>query len=110
MNFIYYLERGKDLKGKSKKSRFFNFIKDTKWSYLTEYENYIKWFDNQLRTPEVHKGSILRRYFLYGSAPPDEKILGLINITLNAVWTNLLQIIQGEEPTSRFWNIAMKNC
>ena len=114
MNFIYYLETGADLdeiirgsKKKSKKTHFFDFIKNTKWSYLEEYRNYIEWFDNRLRIPEVHKGSILRKYFQTGRAAPDRKTLGLINIVNNSIWTNLLEIIQGSEPSSRFWTIDM---
>ena len=117
MNFIYYLETGEDLdktirgsKKKSKKTHFFDFIKNTKWSYLEEYKNYIEWFDNKLRTPEVHKGSILRKYFQIGLAAPDRKTLGLINIVNNSIWTNLLEIIQGGEPPSRYWDISMENC
>ncbi len=110
MNFIYYLERGKDLEGRSKKTRFFNFIKNTKWSYLDECKDYIEWFDSRLRTPEVHKGSVLRKYFQIGLTSPDPKILGLINIINNSIWTNLLQIIQGDEPSLRYWNTAIENC
>ena len=115
MNFIYYLETGKDLdkiirgsKKKSKKTHFFDFIKSTKWSYLEEYRNYIEWFDNKLRAPEVHKGSTLRKNFQTGRAAPDRKTLGLINIVNNSIWTNLLEIIQGGEPSSRFWTIDME--
>lgn len=110
MNFIYYLETGKDLDRKSKKTYFFNFIKSTKWSYLEVYKNYIEWFDKRLRAPEVHKDSTLRKGFLTGSTPPPEKMLGVTNIVLNSIWTNLLQIIQGGEPTSRYWDISMENC
>lgn len=110
MNFIYYLETGEDLDRRSKKTYFFNFIKNTKWSYLEEYKNYVEWFDDKLRTPEVHKSSILRKYFQIGSAAPDHKTLGLINIVSNSIWTNLLQIIQGGEPSSRYWTINMENC
>ena len=110
MNFIYYLETGKDLARKSKKTYFFNFIKSTKWSYLEVYKNYIEWFDKRLRAPEVHKDSTLRKGFLTGSTPPPEKMLGVTNIVLNSIWTNLLQIIQGGEPTSRYWDISMENC
>lgn len=110
MNFIYYLETGKDLDRKSKKTYFFNFIESTKWSYLEVYKNYIEWFDNKLRAPEVHKGSILRKYFQIGLAAPDHKTLGLINIVSNSIWTNLLEIIQGGEPSSSYWTIDMENC
>ena len=110
MNFIYYLETGKDLDRKSKKTYFFNFIKSTKWSYLEVYKNYIEWFDKRLRAPEVHKDSTLRKGFLTGSTPPPEKMLGVTNIVLNSIWTNLLQIIQGGEPTSKYWDISMENC
>ena len=117
MNFIYYLETGEDLdkiirglKKRSKKNHFYDFIKNTKWSYLEEYRNYIEWFDNKLRTPEVHKGSILRKDFQMGLTAPDRKTFGLINIVSNSIWVNLLEIIQRGEPSSRFWTIDMENC
>lgn len=111
MNLIYYLEKGEDLEedGGSKKTRFFNFIKGTKWAYLREYKNYIYWFDDKLRTPEVHKSSLLRKHFQQESNPNDDKIMGLINIIMNSIWTNLLEIIQGHEPSSGYWDIAMEN-
>jgi hypothetical protein len=108
MNFIYYLETGEDLDKIIRRSK--KKSKNTKWSYLEEYRNYIEWFDNKLRTPEVHKGSTLRKNFQIGSAAPDRKTLGLINIVNNSIWTNLLEIIQGGEPSSRFWTIDMENC
>ncbi len=111
MNFIYYLETGEMLepkRKKSKKSTFFDFIENTRWSYLNDYKNYIEWFDEKLRTPEVHKSSTLRRYFMQSSRLPSHKVEGFINIAMNAIWNNLLEIIQGYEPSSRYWDIAMR--
>lgn len=109
MNFIYYLETGEDLEGKSKKTKFFKFIKDKKWSYLEDYKDYIEWFDDTLRTPEVHKGSILRKYFQTEIISQDNKILGIIGIASNAIWANLLEIIQGNQPRQRYWKADMGN-
>ncbi len=109
MNFIYYLETGKDLEGRSKKTRFFRLIKNTKWSYLERYKDYIEWFDDKLRTPEVHKGSFLRRLFQTGVTRYDQEMLKLLNIVSNAVWKNLLQIIQGRQPCIFYEEIPHKN-
>ncbi|MGD0353095.1 MAG: hypothetical protein ABSB38_06330 [Dehalococcoidia bacterium] len=112
MNFIYCLETGKDLGDrKSKKTHFFQFIENTKWAYLEDYKQYIYRFDDKLRTSEVHEGSMLRKYFqqeLLGTAHELERINGLVNIVMNAIWINLLSIIQGKEPSSRFWTIEME--
>jgi hypothetical protein len=111
MNFVYYLETGEELEDKkSKKTKFFNHIKGTKWSFLGEYKNYIEWFDNKLRTPEVHKSSTLRSHFSKGTNISQDKALGIINIAMNALWGNLILIIQGKEPNSRYWDIAMEDC
>jgi hypothetical protein len=113
MNFIYYLETGNELENisskKSKKTLFFEFIKDKKWAYIEDYKTYINWFDKTLRTPEVHKGSYLRKLFQLGisAGTETERIHGLVNIAMNAIWPNLLDIIQGREPSSRFWTIEM---
>lgn len=110
MNFIYFLETGKGLEVKrSKKRRFFEFIDGGKWSYLLEYQDFINWFDDRLRTPEVHKSSVLRAHFQKSSTPSSDKVHCLANIIMNCVWTNLLDIIQGREPSSRYWDIAMED-
>ncbi len=101
---------GKELEVKrSKKGRFFKFIADGKWSYLLEYRDFINWFDEQLRTPEVHKSSVLRAHFQKSSTPSSDKVHCLVNIIMNCVWTNLLDIIQGREPSSRYRDIAMED-
>jgi hypothetical protein len=116
MNFIFYLEKGIELedsysKRKSKKTIFWEFIKTTKWEYLKEYEDYIKWFEETLRTPEIHKKSKLRSYFQKGLSTDAEldRILGLVNIVMGAIWFNLLDIIQGEKPGMRHWNGYLGN-
>ena len=60
--------------------------------------------------PEVHKSSVLRKYFQKGCTPPSEKVHGLVNIIMNCIWTNLFNIIQGREPSARYWDIAMEDC
>lgn len=110
MNFIYFLEKGEALEVKSSKKRaFFKLIADGKWSYLLKYKDFINWFDDKLRTPEVHTSSVLRKDFLKNSTPSSDKVLGLVNILMNCVWPNLLDIIQGREPSSRYWDIAMED-
>jgi len=106
MNFIYFLETGKDLevKNSSKKSRFFKFATTSdKWAFLEDYKSFIDWFDDSLRTPEVHKGSVLRRHFMTDTNVPDDKIAGLLNIVMNVFWPSLIEILQGEEFRGKFW-------
>lgn len=113
MNFIYYLETGEKLenaisRSKSKKTAFFNFISKTNWQFLLDYKEYINWFDEKLRTPEFHKSSTLRKHFLKGSKIKPGKVLGIVNIIMNAIWENGLEIVQGKEPSHRYWDIAQK--
>lgn len=113
MNFIYYLETGEELENKvsgskSKKRVFFDFIENNRWKFLSQYKPYIEWYDNKLRTPEFHKLSILRKSFLLNLNIDTNKMNGIINIFLN-IWGNILNIIQGKEPTSRFWGSFLKD-
>jgi len=109
MNLVYFLETGKSLemKGRSKKTRFFEYIPETKWAFLGEYRHYIDSFDDKLRTPEAHKGSVIRKWFQADATTPDENISGLTNIVMNVFWSGLLQIIQGNAVRSRFWFTGM---
>lgn len=110
MNFIYFLEVGKELESsskKSKKTKFFEFIKNNKWSFLLKYKEYIDWFDKKLRTPEVHKFSILRKNFQRGITVPSEKVDAFVNIMMNVFWKNMLHIIKGENPPIRYWDIGI---
>jgi hypothetical protein len=105
MNFVYYLETGEDLETKkskkqSKKAEFFEYTRESaenKWSYLADYEPYVNWFDEKLRTPEVHKGSTLRGHFVAGEAVNSVGVLSLLNISANVFWQGLFEIIQGRD-------------
>ncbi len=110
MNFVYYLETGKELAiKKGKKAKFFNFINDTRWEYLEDFKEYVEWFDNRWRTPEAHKGSKLRARLLSGTMDNDEvnRILGLIGIVTNAFYINMMNIIDDKDPAYRFWTYGM---
>jgi len=113
MNFIYYLETGKKLENKvsgkkSKKKIFFDFVSETKWNFLVEYKNHIDWFDDKLRTPEVHKSSIFRNYFLTASDINPDDPISLIGIVVNPIWENGVNIIQGRNPPLRYWSVNLK--
>lgn len=111
MNFIYLLETGEILrapKGSSKKAKFFKFIENEgiKWSFMADYRDDIYEYDD-LRTPEVHDFSRLRRILLEHSQEAEEelsaKILLLVNIFENAFYDNMIDIIKGLEVTRKFW-------
>ena len=109
MNLIYFLETGKDLEvGRSKKSKFFKFSAQSgKWAFWEDYREYIEWFDNSLRLPEVHKGSILKKHFMAKTIVPDEKILTFSNIIMNVFWPSLIGAIQGREFKGKYWFFGM---
>ena len=112
MNFVYFLETGTKLEvsgSKSKKAKFFESIKDNRWSFLLDYKNYVDWFDDKLRTPEVHKSSTLRKSFQDGTFPPSEKIHAFTNVIMNVFWVNMLSIVKGNEPPSRYWDVGISN-
>lgn len=109
MNLIYYLEKGKDLEARKggKKTRFFKFIQNTPWKFLADYQEYVGWFDDKLRTAEVHKGSVLRKHFQQDSFPAFDRVLALCNIVMNCFFPNLLRIVQGLRVNSRYWVCGM---
>lgn len=112
MNFVYFLETGAELEvsgSKSKKAKFFKSIEDSRWSFLLDYRDYIDWFDDKLRTPEVHKASTLRKSFQHGSYPPSEKINAFTNVIMNVFWGNMLSIVKGNEPPIRYWDVGISN-
>ncbi|MBW1794184.1 MAG: hypothetical protein JRJ38_07105 [Deltaproteobacteria bacterium] len=112
MNFVYFLETGVKLEAsgrKSKKAKFFKLIEENQWSFLLDYKDYIEWFDDKLRTPEVHKSSTLRKAFQGGSHPPSEKVDAFVNIIMNVFWRNMLSIIKGNDPPVRYWNAGIAN-
>lgn len=109
MNLVYFLETGDSLEVRrtGKKTRFFEFIENTRWAFLAEYRDYIDWFDDKLRTPEAHKGSVLRKHFQTDSHTPSQRILALSNIVINVFYPSLLQILQGRDVTTRYWAAGM---
>lgn len=112
MNFVYFLETGVELEisgRKSKKAKFFKFIEDNRWSFLLDYKDYVDWFDDKLRTPEVHKFSTLRKSFQDRSYPSSEKVLAFTNLIINVFWENMLSIVKGNEPPIRYWDVGISN-
>jgi len=115
MNLVYYLEKGKEINAKSKKTKFFSFINNEedesaiKWKFLSDYEDYVKWFDDAWRTPEAHGGSTLRASFSGTEMSNDDvnKILGLNDIVANVFYVNLADIINGDKPSRWFWTYGM---
>lgn len=115
MNFIYYLETGSELNGRTKKGKFFKFINDEnnldgiKWRFLDFYKDYVIWFDEEWRTPETHGGSTLRASLMGDGMDNDDinKILGLNDIVANVLFVNLIDIVNGRKPSRWFWTFGM---
>ena len=109
MNLIYYLETGEilELKKSNKKSKrkiFFEFINQTpKWHFIKLYDQTLIEYDNNFRTPEFHRNSVLRAE-LFGNRENDaNKMLGLVNIASNALWENMMAIISGKKLNNVFY-------
>lgn len=105
MNFVYFLEEGDELEklvsgNKTKSKVFFQFVgKSQKWAFLLPYQNELKKYDERLRTPEVHKNSILRSALLKEQEVDSKEILNLINRAMNVIWENMISIVSGDQPT-----------
>ena len=111
MNFIIFLEEGKELKGRSKNSKrseFYKIIKGTPWEFFLEYQSFIDAYDQQFRAAEVHAGSFLKRYLVGKSLPDSDVIMSFSNFLMNIFWGNLKNILQGKNAPSIFWDIGME--
>jgi hypothetical protein len=112
INFVSIYISGEEVNvssGKSKKGKFAKLIEDTPWSFLKDYWQTLEWFDATLRTPEVHSGSVLRRYFQHTEEIfNDEGLLVLYNIAINLFYPNIVAIIGGQEAPYKVWTIGMK--
>ncbi|MER6665099.1 hypothetical protein ABT256_11165 [Amycolatopsis japonica] len=101
MNLIYYLEEGKELDGKSKKGKFFRWLResaDRKWLFMAPYEEVLVSYDQQFRTPEFHKGSVLRAELLGQKSIDVNDLLDLVNRASNVILENLTSILEGRWP------------
>ena len=105
MNLVYYLENGERLenkvtKSKSKRKVFFDFIqKSDKWSFLKPYSTELEYYEQNFRTPEYHKNSVLRAELLGNKTIDPNDLLRLINRASNVIWENISLIIKGQKPT-----------
>lgn len=97
MNLIYLLETGEPLEhAKSKKTKFFKFVAGSaRWRFLEVYESELRRYDDELRTPEYHKSSVLRAELLGGPKIDTNEVLSLLNGVMNNLWENLLSIVGG---------------
>jgi hypothetical protein len=98
MRLIYFLETGKDPSGKSIRRVFFRELSDwtPRWDLLAEFDEEIQSFDNSYRTPEYHKGSILKRELLGGGVVDINDVLGMTTPVTNGVWQVLLGNVSGQ--------------
>lgn len=111
INFVSIFISGDELEAshrKSKKKQFSKLIEDTPWIFLKDYWKTLEWFDDHLRTPEVHSGSVLRKYFQTNNEQFDDgKIIVLYNIAINLFYPNLMAITRGLDPPYKVWTIGM---
>jgi len=113
INLIYFLETGENIENKvsgnkSKRKIFFDFVNtNPKWNFMHKYRTVIDKYDQSYRSPESHKGSILRAELIGNKVIERNDILDLLNYGLNVIWQGILEIIQGRTPAFTF-NILKK--
>jgi len=103
MNALFYLQTGlvlEDRKGaKSKKSRFFKeMFKCERWQFLSEYEPQILQYDDDYRTPESHKMSVLRAQMMKGTIADPNRVTKLLN-SATGLWRKIVAVVDGRKPT-----------
>jgi hypothetical protein len=101
MNFVFYLENGDELEERvsgrrSKRKVFFEFTRgNLRWRFLEPYESVLQEYEDSYRTPEFHKGSVLRAELLGKRVIDPNKLLDLVNRSMNIVWENTISIVSG---------------
>jgi len=97
MRLIYFLETGNDPVGKHTQKSFFRELPNwsPRWDLLAEFQADISNYDQVFRTPEYHKGSILKRELLGGDIVDINDVLGLMTPITNGVWTVMMSNITG---------------
>jgi hypothetical protein len=111
INFASIYISGEEVKissGKSKKGKFAKLVEDTPWSFLKDYWKTLEWFDNTLRTPEVHSGSVLRKNLMHVDKEFDDSMLVLYNIAINLFYPNIMAIVADQEPPYKVWTVGMQ--
>jgi hypothetical protein len=111
INFASIYISGEEVKvssGKSKKGKFAKLVEGTPWAFLKDYWKTLEWFDNTLRTPEVHSGSVLRKNLIHMDKEFDNSMLVLYNIAINLFYPNIMAITAGHEPPFKVWTLGMQ--
>jgi hypothetical protein len=98
MRLIYFLEEGQDPPGKSVRRRFFRTLPrwSPRWDLLKEWESEIDAYDQAYRTPEYHKGSILKKELLGGGKVDPNSLMSLLTPIMNGMWTLIMTNVQGQ--------------
>lgn len=97
MQSIYFLEKGSNPEGKHTQRAFFRELPkwSPRWDLLAEFQSEVSKFDESFRTPEYHKGSILKKELFGGDAVDMNEVLGLTTPIINGVWTILISNVIG---------------
>lgn len=94
-NLVHYLERGEELRGKSKKRAFFRMVRASqRWRWLERFEPLIERYDASYRTPEVHSGSFLRGQIERGEGGVFWRTVAPQNLVY-ALFTEVEQVLGG---------------
>lgn len=95
MNMIFYLEfgellEGKVSSGKSKQGTFYDSITENDhWKFILEYRELFKHFDDMYRTPEAHKGSVLKKEIIGQREFNTQVITSPIQVVSNSIMPTL---------------------
>lgn len=92
--WIYYIENGRDIEGRSIKKKFFDWASATPhWRFLEVYKALVEGFDQTYRTAEYHKNSVVRAHMLHGTTIDENELLKMVNAA-NPVPRNIVQIMR----------------
>jgi hypothetical protein len=97
INLVYYLEEGGEVSGnRSKKTAFAKWANDhSKWQWLQPFHSKLTKYDDTFRTPEYHKGSVLRAELLGRKSINPNDLVSPSNALVGVFWENLISIVKG---------------
>jgi hypothetical protein len=98
MGLIFFLETGTDAPGNSMRRQFFRDLPkwSPRWDVMAELEAEIDRYDSKYRTPEYHRGSVLKKELLGGGEVDLNDVMGLNTPITNGLWTVLYANVGGK--------------
>lgn len=102
MNLVFFLETNEMLEAKvsgnkSKQKVFFDTVeKSEAWAFISEhYKELFRYFDDEFRTPEAHKGSVLKKEITGQRKFDDQVVSAPVTVVCNSILPTMRYVMRG---------------